>query len=174
MQPGSSHGGRSKRAGRPFGLLRLTGVPLRVLRRVVAVETAAPLIVIALGSAIIGFVASDLFLRSQVGLTSRLPGVAYYAIVLGGLGGITDDHLLDLAAARSHHPTRRCPNGVGIERAPDGLVVVATPSAHHLRSPDEAPSRIAAHTDPESPMTLMRSGSRTTLRPRSGDSRVKP
>jgi hypothetical protein len=72
---------------RPFGLLRLTGVPLNVLRRVIALETAAPLIIIALASAVIGLVASDLFLRSQLGLTLRLPGVAYYVIVLGGLVG---------------------------------------------------------------------------------------
>jgi len=72
---------------RPFSLLRLTGVPLGVLRRVVALETAAPLILIALASAIIGLVASDLFLRSQLGLTLRLPGGTYYAIVLGGLVG---------------------------------------------------------------------------------------
>jgi predicted lysophospholipase L1 biosynthesis ABC-type transport system permease subunit len=72
---------------RPFSLLRLTGVPLRVLRRVVALETAVPLIVIALASAAIGLVAADLFLRSQLGLTLRLPGVTYYGIVLGGLVG---------------------------------------------------------------------------------------
>jgi hypothetical protein len=72
---------------RPFGLLRLTGVPLAVLRQVVALETAAPLVVIALASAAIGLVASDLFLRSQLGLTLRLPGLTYYTIVLGGLVG---------------------------------------------------------------------------------------
>jgi len=72
---------------RPFSLLRLTGVPLGVLRRVVVLETAAPLIVIALASALIGLVASDLFLRSQLGLTLRLPGVAYFVIVIGGLVG---------------------------------------------------------------------------------------
>ena len=72
---------------RPFSLLRLTGVPLGVLRRVVALETAAPLIVIALASAVIGLVASDLFLRSQLGLTLRLPGVTYFVIVIGGLVG---------------------------------------------------------------------------------------
>jgi len=72
---------------RPFSLLRLTGVPLSVLQRVVVLETAAPLIVIALASAALGLVASDLFLRSQLGLTLRLPGVAYYVIVLGGLVG---------------------------------------------------------------------------------------
>jgi hypothetical protein len=72
---------------RPFSLLRLTGVPLGVLRRVVTLETAAPLVVIALTSAVIGLVASDLFLRSQLGLTLRLPGATYYLIVLGGLVG---------------------------------------------------------------------------------------
>jgi hypothetical protein len=72
---------------RPFSLLRLTGVPLNVLRRVVALETAAPLIVIALGSALLGLIASDLFLRSMLGLTLRLRGVTYYLIVLGGLLG---------------------------------------------------------------------------------------
>ena len=72
---------------RPFSLLRLTGVPLGVLRRVVALETAAPLIVIALASAATRLVSADLFLRSQLGLTLRLPGVTYYIIVLGGLVG---------------------------------------------------------------------------------------
>jgi hypothetical protein len=72
---------------RPFSLLRLTGVPLGVLRRVVVLETAAPLVVIALGSATVGLVTSQLFLRSQLGLTLRLPGVGYFAIVIGGLVG---------------------------------------------------------------------------------------
>jgi hypothetical protein len=72
---------------RPFGLLRLAGVPLAVLRRVVALETAVPLVIIALASGALGLVASDLFLRSQLGLTLRLPGVGYYVLVLGGLAG---------------------------------------------------------------------------------------
>jgi len=72
---------------RPFSLLRLSGVPLGVLQRVVALETAAPLLVIAIGSALVGFIASDLFLKSQLGLTLRPPGAAYYLIVLGGLAG---------------------------------------------------------------------------------------
>jgi hypothetical protein len=72
---------------RPFGLLRLTGVPVGVLRRVVVLETAAPLVIISIASAAIGLVASDLFLRSQLGLTLQLPAIAYFAIVLGGLIG---------------------------------------------------------------------------------------
>jgi hypothetical protein len=71
---------------RPFSLLRLTGVPVAVLRRVVALETAVPLVVIALASAGTGLLAADLFLRSQLGITLRAPGFAYYLIVLGGLG----------------------------------------------------------------------------------------
>jgi hypothetical protein len=70
---------------RPFGLLRLAGVPPVVLRRVVAFETAAPLVIIALGSAVIGLVASDLFLRSQLGITLRMPAAGYYGLVFGGL-----------------------------------------------------------------------------------------
>ena len=72
---------------RPFSLLRLSGVPLGVLQRMVALETAAPLLVISIASALIGFVASDLFLKAQLGLTLRPPGAAYYLIVLSGLVG---------------------------------------------------------------------------------------
>lgn len=72
---------------RPFRLLRLSRVPLRVLQRVVALETAAPLIAIALSTAVLGLVAAELFLRSQLGLNLRTPGLAYYAILLGGLVG---------------------------------------------------------------------------------------
>ncbi len=72
---------------RPFSLLRLTGVPLGLLQRVVALETAAPLIVIALGSAAIGLVSSELFLRGQLGLSLQPPGAPYYLITLGGLVG---------------------------------------------------------------------------------------
>jgi hypothetical protein len=70
---------------RPFSLLRLTGAPLGMLRRVVALESAAPLVVIALLSAGTGFLASQLFLRSELSESLRPPGIAYYAIVLGGL-----------------------------------------------------------------------------------------
>jgi cell division protein FtsX len=70
---------------RPFSLLRLSGVPVNVLRRIVALETAAPLVAISLLSAILGLVASDLFLRSQFGENLRAPGAAYFAIVGGGL-----------------------------------------------------------------------------------------
>jgi hypothetical protein len=72
---------------RPFSLLRLSGAPLSVLQRMVALETAGPLLVIAVASALTGFLASYLFLKSQLGLTLRPPGLTYYLIVLGGLVG---------------------------------------------------------------------------------------
>ena len=71
---------------RPFSLLRLTGVPLRVLRQVVALEAAVPLLLIAVLSAATGLLAADLFLRSQLGESLRTPGPDYYVIVVTGLG----------------------------------------------------------------------------------------
>jgi hypothetical protein len=70
---------------RPFSLLRLIGVPLRVLRRVVTLETAVPLLAVAALSAGTGFLAAGLFLRSELGLSLHPPGADFYVIVLAGL-----------------------------------------------------------------------------------------
>jgi predicted lysophospholipase L1 biosynthesis ABC-type transport system permease subunit len=70
---------------RPFSMLRLSGTSVAVLRRVVALETALPLVVISLASAGIGLTASDLFLRSQFAITLRMPGIKYFGIIVGGL-----------------------------------------------------------------------------------------
>jgi hypothetical protein len=70
---------------RPFSLLRLAGAPLGLLRRVVALESAAPLVVISLLSAGAGFLAAGLFLQSELSESLQPPGFAYYVIVLGGL-----------------------------------------------------------------------------------------
>jgi len=70
---------------RPFSLLRLTGVPVRELRRVVAFETAVPLLVVAVVSAGMGFLTAGLFLRSQLAETLRPPGLDYYVIVIAGV-----------------------------------------------------------------------------------------
>ena len=72
---------------RPFSLLRLTGVPLRVLRSIVVIEAAAPLLTIAVISASAGLIAADLFLRTQLTESLRAPGINYYAAVLGGIIG---------------------------------------------------------------------------------------
>jgi predicted lysophospholipase L1 biosynthesis ABC-type transport system permease subunit len=70
---------------RPFSLLRLTGVPLGVLRLVVALESALPLLLVAAVSIVVGLVSSALYLHSQVGIAFRIPGIGYWATVLGGL-----------------------------------------------------------------------------------------
>jgi hypothetical protein len=70
---------------RPFSLLRLTGTPLPVLRRVVGIEAAVPLCAISVVSAAAGLVAASLFLRSQLSESLRLPGPQFYVIVVTGL-----------------------------------------------------------------------------------------
>ena len=70
---------------RPFSLLRLSGVPAGVLRRVVALESAMPLLLVAAVSIVVGLVAAALYLSSQVGIAFRIPGIGYWATVIGGL-----------------------------------------------------------------------------------------
>jgi hypothetical protein len=70
---------------RPFSLLRLTGTPLGVLRRVVTLESAVPLLIVAVLSSAVGFAGAELFLRAQLHYTLRPPGVGYYGIVVAGL-----------------------------------------------------------------------------------------
>jgi hypothetical protein len=70
---------------RPFSLLRLTGAPLGTLRRVVALESAVPLLIVAVVSIGAGFLAAQLFLTSQLHYSLRPPGAGYYLIVLAGL-----------------------------------------------------------------------------------------
>ncbi|MGW1030367.1 FtsX-like permease family protein [Streptomyces sp. NPDC002577] len=70
---------------RPFAILRLTGAPLRLLQRVVGLESALPLLAvsaIAIGTA---FAASAMFLTSQMHYDLIPPDTAYYALVAGGL-----------------------------------------------------------------------------------------
>jgi hypothetical protein len=77
-------GGLTERK-RPFSLLRLTGVPLRMLRRVVAFESAVPLLSIAVVAIGLGLVAAQLFLKAQMGYTLAPPGISYYVTVVVGL-----------------------------------------------------------------------------------------
>jgi hypothetical protein len=70
---------------RPFSLLRLTGVPIGVMRRVVLLESAVPLLVTAVVATGSGFLAAELFLRSQLHYSLVAPGAGYYLTVLGGL-----------------------------------------------------------------------------------------
>ncbi|MFF7634676.1 FtsX-like permease family protein [Kitasatospora sp. NPDC008050] len=77
-------GGLSDRK-RPFSLLRLTGAQLGVLRRVVLLESAVPLFVVAAVAIGTGFLAAALFLKAQLDYSLRAPGAEYYLIVAGGL-----------------------------------------------------------------------------------------
>jgi hypothetical protein len=70
---------------RPFGLLRLTGAPLAVLRRVVTLETAVPLLLSALAATAAGFASAYLFLRSQLDETLQPPTIGYYLAVAAGI-----------------------------------------------------------------------------------------
>ncbi|MFC5002485.1 FtsX-like permease family protein [Dactylosporangium cerinum] len=70
---------------RPFSLLRLTGVPLGVLRRVIALESAVPLLAAAVLAVAAGLLGAQLFLAAQMQYTLHPPGLTYSAIVAGGL-----------------------------------------------------------------------------------------
>jgi hypothetical protein len=70
---------------RPFSLLRLTGVQLRMLQQVVLLETSVPLVLSALVAAGAGLLAAYLFLNSQLGFALRWPGATFYVIVAAGL-----------------------------------------------------------------------------------------
>ncbi len=70
---------------RPFSLLRLAGSPLGVLRRVVAVESAVPLLMVAVVSIGIGFAASAMFAHAQLGYALAAPSPEYYLITAAGI-----------------------------------------------------------------------------------------
>jgi cell division protein FtsX len=70
---------------RPFSLLRLAGVPLRTLRRIVLLESAVPLCAVSAVAIGAGFLAAHLFLKSQMSYTLRFPGPEFYLTVLAGL-----------------------------------------------------------------------------------------
>jgi predicted lysophospholipase L1 biosynthesis ABC-type transport system permease subunit len=77
-------GGLNERK-RPFSLLRLTGVQLGTLRRVILLESAVPLLVIAVVATGSGLLAAQLFLTSQLHYSLRPPGAEFYLTVLAGL-----------------------------------------------------------------------------------------
>lgn len=77
-------GGLTERR-RPFSMLRLAGVPLGTLRRVVALETVPPLLTAALVAAGAGLLCAHLFLRAQMRISLLAPDAAYYAVAAAGL-----------------------------------------------------------------------------------------
>jgi hypothetical protein len=70
---------------RPFSLLRLTGAPLALLRRVVALESAVPLLAVAAVSIGAGFGASAMFTTAQLQHALVAPDTAYYLFTAAGI-----------------------------------------------------------------------------------------
>jgi hypothetical protein len=70
---------------RPFSLLRLTGARLATLRRVVALESAVPLLAVAAVAIGTGFAASAEYASVAQHYSIAAPGVAYYLITAGGI-----------------------------------------------------------------------------------------
>ena len=70
---------------RPFSLLRLTGAPLAMLRRVVVLESALPLLAAAVASVGAGLLAAYLFLHSQLSERLQPLGATFYVAVVAGI-----------------------------------------------------------------------------------------
>jgi hypothetical protein len=70
---------------RPFSLLRLTGARLGTLRRVVALESAVPLLAVAAVAIGTGFAAAAEYASVAQHYSMVAPGAAYYLITAGGI-----------------------------------------------------------------------------------------
>jgi hypothetical protein len=70
---------------RPFSLLRLTGARLAMLRRVVALEGAVPLLAVAAVAIGTGFGAAAMYASEAQQHAMVAPGAAYYLITAGGI-----------------------------------------------------------------------------------------
>ena len=70
---------------RPFSLLRLTGARLATLRRVVALESAVPLLAVAAVAIGTGFAAAAEFASVAQHYPMVAPGAAYYLLTAGGI-----------------------------------------------------------------------------------------
>ena len=97
---------------RPFSLLRLTGVPTALLHRVVALESALPLLLVAAVSIVVGLVSAALYLHSQVGIAFQHPGNRVLGDRPRRTRGFARDHRLDVPAPQPDHGTRGRPKRV--------------------------------------------------------------
>jgi hypothetical protein len=70
---------------RPFSLLRLTGARLATLRRVVALESAVPLLAAAAVAIGTGFGATAMYASLAMRHPMVAPGTAYYLLTAGGI-----------------------------------------------------------------------------------------
>ncbi len=70
---------------RPFSLMRLTGAGLGMLRRVIALESAIPLLAVAAVAIGTGFGASAMYATMEMKLSLVSPGAAYYVLTAAGI-----------------------------------------------------------------------------------------
>ena len=70
---------------RPFSLLRLTGARLGMLRRVVALESAVPLLAVAVVSVGVGFGAAAMYASVMLQHPLVGPGAGYYVLAVAGI-----------------------------------------------------------------------------------------
>ena len=91
---------------RPFSLLRLTGARLAMLRRVVALESAVPLLAVAAVAIGIGFGAAALYAIEAQGRPMVAPGAGVLPHHGGRDRGRPRHHRGHLPAAGAHHRTR--------------------------------------------------------------------
>jgi hypothetical protein len=70
---------------RPFSMLRLAGARLATLRGVVVLESAVPLLAVAIVAIGAGFGASAIFASAQLRHPLVAPGAGYYLVTAGGL-----------------------------------------------------------------------------------------
>jgi predicted lysophospholipase L1 biosynthesis ABC-type transport system permease subunit len=70
---------------RPFSLLRLTGARLGMLRSMVALESAIPLLAVAAVSIGVGFIGAAMFATVQLQHPLVAPGAGYYLLTAAGI-----------------------------------------------------------------------------------------
>ena len=70
---------------RPFSMLRLTGARLAMLCRVVALESAVPLLAVAAVAIGTGFGATAMYASLEMRQPMAAPGAAYYLLTAGGI-----------------------------------------------------------------------------------------
>ena len=77
-------GGLAERK-RPFSLLRLTGARLGMLRHVIVLESAVPLLAVTAVAIGIGFAASAMYATMEMHLALVAPGAAYFVLTITGI-----------------------------------------------------------------------------------------
>ncbi len=95
---------------RPFSLLRLTGAPLAMLRHVIALESAVPLLAVAAVAIGTGFAASAMYATMELQHPLVSPDAAYYILTSAGIVAVPRHHPGHVPAAAAHHRPRNRQN----------------------------------------------------------------